>query len=67
MPEYLDTKEVFDAGEACWLVTNGWKVLEHCTISRWSQGYHSETSSYILALPSIASRDVAAVSLSLIP
>ena len=60
--DYVDTREVFDPGEACWLLTCGWTVLEAITLTRWAQGYHSESTSYVLGLPRNAGRDVAAIS-----
>ncbi len=51
MCPYTDRREVFDAKEACHLVNLGWQLLELVTVSRWSSGYHSESTTYTLGLP----------------
>ena len=43
--DYLDLKEVYDAGEACYLIGLGWKLEEVRTLQRWSHGHFSETTS----------------------
>ena len=48
---YADRREVFDASEACHLINQGWTLLELVTMTRWSSGYHSESTTYTLGLP----------------
>ena len=49
--QYTDRREVFDATEACHLINQGWKLVGLVTVSRWSSGYHSESTTYTLGLP----------------
>ena len=62
--DYLDYKEVYDAGETIYLLSVGWKLEEVRILTRWSHGHRSETTSYVVGLPESALRDVAAISLA---
>ena len=60
----LHRPEVYDAGEACFLIAVGWRLEEVRTLQRWNHGHYSETTSYVVGLPENSVRDVATVSLN---
>ena len=63
-PTYRCVREVFDAAEATWLISHGWKLIETVNTRRWASGFYSENTSYVLGLPKNALRDVRAVSMA---